>query len=100
MRMTPKNFKECRLEMGLTQEQMAFLLQSPVSDVQGWESGSIPITGPVERAIFLYKNCCDIHTYPDGAVICSHRYLRIAEEHGYKVPPGHNGPLPPEYRST
>jgi hypothetical protein len=97
MHMTPGSFKQSRLEMGLSHEQMAFLLKSPVSDVEGWESGTIPITGPVERAIFLYKHCCDIHSESDGSVSYSNRYLKIAEKYGYKVPAGHEGPLPPQY---
>lgn len=96
---TPRQFLEDRQEMGLTQEQMAFLLRSPVSDVQGWEDGIIPIPGPVYIAVFLLRHCCDLFPHEDGTCGYNNRYLRIAEEHGYKVPPGHDGPLPPEYRT-
>ena len=92
--MTPEQFKTARQDMGLTQEQMAFILRSDISEIQGWESGTSRISGPVQLAIFLLEHCCDINPQPDGSVSYSNRYLKIAERHGYKVPLGHDGPLP------
>ncbi|WP_374307777.1 helix-turn-helix domain-containing protein [Dongia sp.] len=94
--MTPEQLKMARQEMGLTQQQMAFILKSDVSDVQGWESGACQVPGPVHVAIFLLEHCCDINPQADGSVSYSNRYLKIAERLGYKVPPGHDGPLPPQ----
>lgn len=94
--MTPEQFKFARQDMGLTHEQLAFILRSDIGEIHRWESGACRIPGPVEIAIFLFEHCCDINVHPDGSVSYSNRYLKIAERHGYKVPPGHDGPLPPQ----
>jgi transcriptional regulator with XRE-family HTH domain len=94
--MTSEEFKTAREEMGLTHQQMAFILKSDIRAVQKWESGARPVPGPVHVAVFLLMHCCDINPQPDGYVSYSNRYLRIAESHGYKMPPGHDGPLPPQ----
>ena len=94
--MTPEQFRTARQEMGLTQQQMAFVLRSDVGAVQEWESGAQQISGPVQMAVFLLKHCSDVKPQPDGSVVFSNRYLTIAEQYGYKVPPCYEGPLPPQ----
>jgi DNA-binding transcriptional regulator YiaG len=51
--MTGKRFKQIRLELGLTQKQLAKLLAVWTNTVAHWDRGDKPIPGPVELAMKL-----------------------------------------------
>ena len=51
--MTGKRFKQIRLELGLTQKQLAKLLGVWTNTVALWDRGDKPIPGPVELCMKL-----------------------------------------------
>jgi transcriptional regulator with XRE-family HTH domain len=51
--MTGKRFKQIRLELGLTQKQLAKLLGVWTNTVALWDRGEKSIPGPVELAMKL-----------------------------------------------
>jgi len=51
--MTGKRFKQIRLELGLTQAQLAEVLKVQPNTVAMWDRGEKPIKGPVELSMNL-----------------------------------------------
>jgi transcriptional regulator with XRE-family HTH domain len=51
--MTGKRFKQIRLELGMTQAQLAKLLGVWENTVAHWDRGDKPIPGPVELCMKL-----------------------------------------------
>jgi DNA-binding transcriptional regulator YiaG len=58
--MTPKQVRDAREELGLTQSQLGEALQLDGDNVdrtvRRWESGKSPITGPAATALWLYRH--------------------------------------------
>ena len=54
--MTPQEFKQAQLRLGLTNQQLADDLKVSLRAVEMWRQGARPIPGPVEVVINLMLN--------------------------------------------
>jgi DNA-binding transcriptional regulator YiaG len=54
--MTPQEFKQAQLRLGLTNQALADTLKVSLRAVEMWRQGARPIPGPVEVAINLMLN--------------------------------------------